>query len=116
MDTTLILPLLTAFGLGSVFTALVQSWLASKHERAKRLFDERKEAYVGLLEAYHLAAVEPSDKNSKHFAYWQMRCDLVGSKALSEAIRKIIDTNENQDLRFTAHEELKEAMREDLLR
>jgi len=109
-----ILPLLTAFGLGSIVTALVQSWLQRKSKIDDRNFEERKQAYVGLLEAYHKAAVEPSDANSKNFAYWQMRCDLVAPKSVRSAIEKIVSTNDNVEGRFLAHEQLKSALRSDL--
>jgi len=109
-----ILPLLTAFGLGSIVTALVQSWLQRKGKIDDRNFEERKKAYVGLLEAYHKAAVEPSDTNSKNFAYWQMRCDLVAPKNVRHAIEKIVTTNDNIEGRHLAHEQLKSALRNDL--
>ncbi|MGB0920245.1 MAG: hypothetical protein ACPG1C_02875 [Alphaproteobacteria bacterium] len=69
--------LLGAAGIGSVLTVLVQSWLVDKEKRELRSFSERKEAYVGLLQAYHRAAVEGGDEAAKEFAHWQMRCELV---------------------------------------
>jgi hypothetical protein len=109
-----VIPLLAAFGFGSVVTALVSSWLSSKRETAERRFQEKKAAFIGLLEAYHAAAVEPSDANSKAFAYWQLRCDLVASKEVRSAIVQIIETNDNTATRMLAHETLKGSMREDL--
>jgi len=114
MDTALILPMLTAFGMGSIITVGVQFWLNAKLERDTRSFKERREAYLGLLEAYHRAAVEGTDEAAKNFAYWQMRCEIVSPSAVRDAIAKIVETNGLGEERFMAHERLKEEMRRDL--
>jgi len=114
MPIELILPLLTAFGLGSIITALVQTWLQNNAATKKRSFEERKQAYVGLLEAYHAAAVQRTDEAAKNFAYWQMRCDLVAPPSVRNAIEKIVESNENVDARHKAHDQLKNALRSDL--
>jgi ribulose bisphosphate carboxylase small subunit len=92
--------------IGSLLTTFVQAWLSNKLEK--------KESYIGLLEAYHAAAVEHTDKAAKNFAYWQMRCELVAPKEVREVIQKIVDTNDNHKERIVAHEKLKEALRKDL--
>lgn len=109
-----IVPLLTAFGLGSIVTALVQSWLAQRSNEDDRAFREKQAAYVGLLEAYHRAAVEQSDEAGKAFAYWQMRCELVGPPAVRNAISQIVGTNDDRPGREAADRDLREAMRADL--
>ena len=111
---TQILSLITAFGLGSIVTALVQSWLARKSMRDERSFREKQAAYVGLLEAYHRAAVEGTDETSKAFAYWQMRCELVATAEVRDAIRRIVSTNDDRAGREQADRDMKEAMRADL--
>ena len=114
MESALIIPLLTAFGAGSVVTALIQAFLTQISKKSERSFAEKKEAYVGLLKAYHEAAVNPSEESSKNFAFWQMRCELVAPKAVRLAIENIITTNDNRDARYKAHEELKDRLRKDL--
>lgn len=109
-----ILSLLTAFGLGSIATAVVQYWLSVHQTKQKRSFDERKEAYVGLLNAYHRAAVEQTEAAAKEFAYWQMRCELVAPGPVRRAITRIVETNENPSERRVAHDELKAQLRRDL--
>lgn len=109
-----LIPLLTAFGLGSVVTALIQSWLAHRSKRDDRSFHEKQTAYVGLLEAYHRAAVEGTDETSKLFAYWQMRCELVAPETVRNAIRRIVETNDDRAARQKADQDMKEAMRADL--
>jgi hypothetical protein len=114
MDGPFIVSLIAAFGLGSLLTALVQSWLSRRVQIEDRNFGERKEAYIGLLSAYHKAAVEGTDAAAKEFAYWQMRCELVAPQKVREAIERIISTNDERELRYEAHDQLKEALRADL--
>ena len=109
-----ILSLLTAFGLGSVVTALIQSWLAQRSKQDERRFREKQAAYIGLLEAYHRAAVEGTEEAAKNFALWQMRCELVATEAVRRAIERIVETNEDRAGRTKAHDELKAAFRTDL--
>lgn len=114
MDTSLILPLITAFGLGSVITALIQSYLAGRASNAARNFQEKKEAYVGLLQAFHRAGVEGTEEAAKEFAYWQMRCELVASKEVRDAIVEVIKTNDDRPKRNIAVDKLQDALRADL--
>ena len=109
-----LVPLLTAFGLGSIASALIQAWLSQRSKVDERAFREKQAAYVGLLEAYHRAAVEGTDEAAKHFAYWQMRCELVATEAVRDAIRRIVETNDDRLGRAKADTDLKIAMRADL--
>ena len=109
-----IISLLTAFGLGSIVTALIQTYLNRRSKIEDRNFEERKAAYIGLLQSYHRAAVENSKEAGKEFAYWQMRCELVSPAKVRKAIQAIVDTNEVPKDRYVAHEALKSALREDL--
>ncbi|WP_007197323.1 hypothetical protein [Hoeflea phototrophica] len=69
MDVSLVVSFIAAFGLGSLLTAVIQFWLARRARIDERNFEERKLAYIGLLEAYHQAAVEGTDTAAKNFAY-----------------------------------------------
>jgi len=109
-----IVPLLAAFGLGSVVTALVQSGLLNRTRRFDRIFAEKQTAYVGLLDACHRAAVEGTDEAAKNFAYWRIRCDLVGSAAVCDAVRRMAETNDDREGRLKADDDLRSAMRSDL--
>ncbi len=100
--------------LGSFITTAFQYHWNHKSYVTSRNFEEKKEAYIGLLDSYHKAAIEPSDRASKEFAFWQMRCDLVAPSHVRAAIQNIVDTNENRDKRYIAHENLKEELRKDL--
>lgn len=109
-----IVSLLTAFGLGSIVTALIQAWLAQRSVHGERRFREKQAAYIGLLEAYHRAAVEGTEEAAKQFAYWQMRCELVAPENVRAAIRRIVDTNDDRVGREKADIDLRIAMRADL--
>lgn len=109
-----IIQFLSAFGFGAIVTALVQAWLSNRSYLSQRNFQEKKECYIGLLGAYHKAAVENTNSAAKNFAFWQMRCELVAPKNVRDVIQEIVDTNEDKEKRYIAHEKLKKALREDL--
>ena len=109
-----ILPLLAAFGLGSVVTALVQSALTNRTKRFDRIFAEKQAAYVGFLEARHRPAVEGAGEVTRSVAYWQTRCDLVGSRAVREAISRVVEAGDDSEGCRMADDNLRQAMRYDL--
>lgn len=113
-----IVQLISAAGIGgiigSLLTTVIQSWLAHKSYIHNRNFQEKKEAYIGLLNAYHNAAVKKSDEAAKEFALWQMRCDLISPPEVRNAVQAIVDTNDDVSRRKMAHEKLKQTLRKDL--
>jgi len=109
-----IIPLIAAFGSGAIISSIIQVWSAGRVENLKRIFQEKKECYVGLLEAYHRAAVEKTEEAAKNFGYWQMRCELVAPLEVRKAIQEIVDSNDDLQRREFAHENLKNALRKDM--
>jgi|LakMenEpi03Aug12_release.lakeMendotaPanAssembly.Ray.scaffolds.fasta_scaffold1113688_2 hypothetical protein len=106
---------LGVFGIGAIFKTLIDAWISNKKERSKMKFSEKREAYFGLLEALHNAAVSPSDKNSKNFALWQTKVYIFGSEEASKAVQGIIDTNDGpRDAREAKFNDLLIAIRKDL--
>ena len=67
-----------------------------------------------MLEAYHNAAVKNTDEAAKAFAYWQMRCEIVGPPAVRDAIDEIIASNADRKGRSRAHDRLRSSIRKDL--
>lgn len=110
-----ILPLLGGLGLGSLLKSVIDHFISRRAVTKDRLYQEKREAYLGLLGALHKAAVRPSDANAKEYALWQARCQLFGSKDVSTFAQAIVDTNEgprsNRNDAFTG---LIDAMRDDL--
>ena len=118
-----ILQFLTAAGVGGIFgslvTTLLQAFFGHRAQVSARNFQEKKEAYVGFLEALHRSDVERTRETSMHAGHWKNRCDLVASKEVREAIEQIFHTNPNA--RGETHpdrphviENLRQAMRKDL--
>lgn len=89
-----ILPLIGGLGIGSLLTSIVSYYLNKRVSFEARNYQEKREAYLGLLGALHKAAVSPSDLNSKDFALWQTRVNLFGSLQVSNAVEGIIATND----------------------
>lgn len=61
-----IIQFLTAFGLGAIVNAYIQSWLSKLSYISKRNFEEKKEAYVGFLEAMHNSEIKRCEKSALH--------------------------------------------------
>lgn len=107
--------LIGGLGIGSVLTAAATHFMTRRAVASDRLYQEKREAYLGLLGAIHDAAIKPSEENSKAYGLWQTRCDLFGSSAVSEWAQKIVDTNEGpRENRAEAFRRLITAMRADL--
>ncbi|MCJ9723153.1 hypothetical protein MOV66_24100 [Agrobacterium sp. SHOUNA12C] len=112
-----ILPLLGGLGIGAVVKSVIDHFNSRRAVSQDRLYQEKREAYLGLLDALHRAAVQYSAENSKAFALWQTRCQLFGSPEVSTFVQAIVDTNDGPRAdREAAFKGLIEAMRIDLRR
>ncbi len=104
--------------IGSLLTVVVQAWLSNKHHLADRSFQEKKEAYVGFLEAMHRSEIERSEESALHVGHWQARIELVGSESLIQGCIRITETNPTDTGvhpdRPKAIKELRHAMKKDL--
>ncbi|MDX2095627.1 MAG: hypothetical protein SFW64_06800 [Alphaproteobacteria bacterium] len=103
-----ILAFISAFGLG----AIVQTYISQRADTKKRNFQEKKGVYVGILDAFRAVLVSHSVETAKNVGYWQMRCNLVGSKEVCALLQEIIEVDKT-----TQPEKLKNlqtAMRKDL--
>jgi hypothetical protein len=92
-----ILPLLGGLGIGSIITKLLDHLISLKKDKESRLYQEKRETYLGVLDSLKIAATEPSNENAKAFAYWHARAELFGSYEVAEAIQGMIDTNNPKD-------------------
>jgi hypothetical protein len=111
------LEIISAFGLGAIFTTILQSWFNVYVLNKTRSFQEKKDAYIGLLNAfYRLTIPEHAETAAKEFALWQMRCELVSPPRVRKAIQQVIDTDSDRfgATRHQAVEELKDSMQSDL--
>jgi hypothetical protein len=111
----LVLGLIGGLGAGSILTAVATHFMTRQAISGDRRYQEKREAYLGLLNAIHDAAIEPSDEHSKAYALWQTRCELFGSPDVSNWAQKMVDTNDGPRAeRDKAFRRLIEAMRADL--
>jgi len=108
------LTLITGLGLGSIITIILNYYLEKYKLRKNKYYEEKKNCYFGLLTALHKAAVEPSDKNSKEFAYYQTIASLFAPDDVVKYIQEMIDTNEDREGRDIAFKNLIFSMRKDL--
>lgn len=110
--------LLSAFGLGAVVAALLQSWLTHRSEILRRDFQEKKESYVGFLDALHKSEMQGTTEAAHNAGHWRNRIELVGSGAVIAACLRIQSTNpiggQTHPDRPSALRDLKDAMRSDL--
>ena len=109
---------ISAFGLGAIVTALVHAWLSRKAYIAKRNFDEKKDSYLGFLDALHQSEVKGTPEAALEVGHWENRIELVGSSMVIAACVKIRESNPTavgvHPMRPGALRELKAAMRKDL--
>jgi len=110
-----LLPLVGGLGIGAIFKSIVDYLLSKNATKKKAQYTEMREAYLGLLNALHKAAVEPSNQNSKEFALWQTKVQLFGSEAVAKSVQGIIDTNDGpRSKRDAFFNEMVAEMRKDL--
>jgi hypothetical protein len=108
-------PLLGAFGLGSVVTAVVQSWLSLRAQTKNRSFQERKEAYIGLLESWVRQENDNFSETSLFdVGHWVLRAELVASAKVFSFLKMWQETVPGSMERKQTTDALKAAMRQDL--
>ena len=109
---------ITAFGLGAIITALIQAWLTQRADISKRNFQEKKECYIGFLDAMHKSELQRTEEAALDVGHWQNRIELVGSKGVITACIRIKETNPIQNNvhpdRPQVMRDLKDEMRKDL--
>lgn len=109
--------LIGGLGIGSLITSLATHFFTRRAAIRDRLYAEKREAYLGLLNALHQAAVSPSDQNAKNYALWQTRCELFGSRDVATFAQSMVDTNDGpSEARGAAHRGLIDSMKADLRR
>lgn len=114
--------LLSAAGIGgivgSLMTALVQGWLTHRSYLIARSFQEKKEAYVGYLQALYDSEIQQTEQAARAVGHWRNRCELVSSAEVSSCMERMFNSNPNDGEvhpdRPLALRALKDAMRKDL--
>ena len=103
---------------GVLITTLLQAYLSNKSALSNRNFQEKKEAYVGFLEALHRSEIERTTEASARAGHWQNRCELVAPESVTKHTSRVCDTNPSKGIPHPARPaviaDLKRAMRADL--
>lgn len=112
-----LLPLLGGLGIGSLLKSIIDHFQSRRAVLNDRFYQEKREAYLGLLDALHKAALKHSDETAKNYALWEARCDLFGSEDVSKYAKEIVETNDGpREARASAFRSLIAAMKLDLQR
>ena len=107
-------PLLAGLGLGTLLTTIANHLMTRRASLSDRLYQEKREAYLGLLNAIYTAASEPSDTNAKSYAHWHARCKVFGADDVERYAGLFADMSAAWDVRGERFEKLVAAMRADL--
>lgn len=109
------LPLLAAFGLGSVTTAVVQWFLALHLAIRERQYQERKEAYIGLFGAWADQTNDGfSPRSSLAVGHWVDRAKLVASPEVFTELQEWDNSEPGSPERLAVMAALRKSMRDDL--
>ncbi len=113
-----LLPLVGGLGIGSLLKGVVDYFLANRSKADDRLYQAKRETYLGLIEAMHQCDIHPSQETAKAFGNWTNRCKLFGSPEVIKAAQAYIETSADvySKNRAQAFEALFLAMREDIRR
>jgi hypothetical protein len=108
--------LIGGLGIGSLLKGVVDNFLANRAKAGDRLYQEKRETYLGLIGAIAQYKADPTQQTYQAFLSWINRCKLFASHeviAATEACKeKINDPTEREQ----AFEAIFSAMREDLRR
>ena len=107
-------PLITAFGIGSIVSTVVQTVLAQRGQKKQRSFDERKAAYIGFWEAIRRQDRKFDEGSKIDLGHWIVRCELVAPASVRQALEKWNELEPGSVDRPDATEKLKHSMRVDL--
>jgi hypothetical protein len=96
-------------------TALIQYFLSTRSAAKRRTHDERKEAYIGLAEAWVRQEQDGvSDKNMLDVGHWLLRCQFVAPPEMLPLLANWAASQPDSTSRAAATDHLKTAMRNDL--
>jgi hypothetical protein len=113
-----ILQIIFAGGLGAVIGTVIQSVWASKTAKEQRTYQEKKEAYVGFLNAIHRSEIEKTHEAALYAGHWQFICEIVGNQSVRDCLKRYEESNpidgKAHPERREVMEDLKEAMRQEL--
>lgn len=115
MDTTnLISVLIGGLGLGTLLNSVINHFFNTTKIKKEKLYQEKRDAYLGILNSLYESAVFPSDQKSKAYALWQIKCDVFGTKEVIKWAKILPNTVPGTPERNEAFDGLINAIRKDI--
>lgn len=110
-----IISTVSAIGLGSILAIIVQYLFSNYSAIRYRKYEERKEAYVGLLEAWvRQENTDFTQASEKDVGLWVERVLLVASDKVHALLSGWLEVEPGSKERIDVTKQLKAAMRGDL--
>lgn len=101
-------------GIGSILTTATNYFFNQRAAKRDKIYAEKRETFIGLLDALREASLAPSHAASKAYRLWQARCELFASSEVAKYARDLMDTPPKNRERH--YESLIAAMKKDLQR
>lgn len=98
----------------SLLTPFVTDHIAGRRAKKDRIYQEKRDAYIGLLTSIHNAGVEKTEKAGYEYGLWQTKCAIFGSNDVTKWADKFPKTTVRTLERTEAGEKLLAAIRKDL--
>ena len=106
--------LISAAGIGGIIggllTTILQAYFSNKQHLADRNFQEKKDAFIGLINSYTelsdscLTVSYGTPEARKNFEYWKIRSELVAPKEIRKIIQNIKSYNHGVPPEHYTHE------------
>jgi hypothetical protein len=114
-DWSLLSGLIGGLGIGSLITSVANHLMARRSSIKDRLYQEKRETYLGMVSALQQSTALQSISGDFHL--WQARCALFGSREVLKHAKEVADTPPDQyDRRNEAFQKMLDWMRTDLQR
>lgn len=111
MAAATVLALVGAFGIGSMFTTVLQHVLTARGHTADRRYLELRESFTGLLQSIaemdrvaelgEERTVADDTRANSAFSYWVARVELVASDDVVALVRRWRDSSDEDEMNRT---------------
>mgnify|MGYP001450478117 CR=1 FL=1 len=112
--TTIILSTVTGIGTGTIIQTILLHIAKKKETKEIRSYEEKRNAYIGLLSSIHQSVVNPGSDSSKEYSLFQAKIGLFGSEEVIKYSQEMLDTIPGTKERNLAFDNLLYSMRNDL--
>ena len=111
---SIFLTLIGGFGIGTIVTTIVQHFLKRKSYKDDRIYQERKEVFIGILQTIEDLQNNFSKEKSSRLGYWIARSKLVATNSVNKELAILVQTKAVSQERDTSMENLLLLMKKDL--